>query len=84
MYPNCMPDNMILAQVVLQIFCSQGCFSTKKTTKSEKRDNSVKNLQNFAKSKSGHLQLGHILYAKYHDPSLSALPGILFTRSFMD
>ena len=28
MYPNCMPDIMILAQVVLQIFCSQCCFTT--------------------------------------------------------
>ena len=28
MYPNCVPDIMILAQVVLQIFCSQGCFTT--------------------------------------------------------
>ena len=28
MYLNCMPDIMILAQAVLQIFCSQGCFTT--------------------------------------------------------
>ena len=28
MYPNCVPDIMILAQAVLQVFCSQGCFST--------------------------------------------------------
>ena len=27
MYPNCMPDIMILAQAVLQIFGSQGCFT---------------------------------------------------------
>ena len=27
-YPNCMPDIMILAQAVLLIFYSQGCFST--------------------------------------------------------
>ena len=27
-YPNCMPDIMILAQAVLQKVCSQGCFST--------------------------------------------------------
>ena len=26
MCTNCMPDIMILAQAVLQIFCSQGCF----------------------------------------------------------
>ena len=28
MYPNCVPDIMILAQAVLQLFCLQGCFST--------------------------------------------------------
>ena len=28
MYPNCMPDIMILAQAILRIFCSEGCFST--------------------------------------------------------
>ena len=28
MYPNCRPNIMILAQAVLQIFCSQGCFTT--------------------------------------------------------
>ena len=28
MYPNCVLDIMILAQVVLQVFCSQGCFTT--------------------------------------------------------
>ena len=28
MYPNCMPDIMILPQAVLQIFCSQGGLST--------------------------------------------------------
>ena len=27
MYPNCMPDTMILNQAVLQIFCSQCCFT---------------------------------------------------------
>ena len=27
-YPNCLPDITILAQAVLQIFCSQGCFTT--------------------------------------------------------
>ena len=48
MCPNCMPDIMILAQGVLQIFCSQGCFS-KQNEKSEKGDNSVTYLQNFAK-----------------------------------
>ena len=28
MYPNCMPDIMILAEVFLQILCSHGCFTT--------------------------------------------------------
>ena len=69
MYPNCMPDIMILA-------CSQGCFPTQKMTKSEKGDNSVKYLQNFA-------NFGLILYDKYHDPSSSGSPDILFTWSFM-
>ena len=60
MYQNCMPDVMTLAQAVLQIFCSQGCFTTQndkqkaallhKMTKLEKGDNSVKYLENFAKS----------------------------------
>ena len=50
MYPNCMPDIMILAQVVLQIFCSQGCFSTQNDKVGKGRDNSVKYLENFAKS----------------------------------
>ena len=27
MYPNCMSDIMILAQAVLQVFCSQRCFA---------------------------------------------------------
>ena len=27
MYPNCMHDIMILAQGVIQRFCSQGCFT---------------------------------------------------------
>ena len=33
MYPNCMPGIMILAQVVLQIFYSQGCFTTQNRKK---------------------------------------------------
>ena len=27
MYPICMPDIMILAQAVVLLFCSQGCFT---------------------------------------------------------
>ena len=49
MQPNCMTHNMILAQAVLQIVCSQGRF-TIQNTEVKKRDNSVKYLQNFAKS----------------------------------
>ena len=48
MYPNCMTDIMILAQVVPQIFVHKVAFSHK-TTKTEKGDNSVKYLENFAK-----------------------------------
>ena len=54
-----------------------------KTTKSEKGDNSVKYLQIFPKTYSGHLHLGHNPYAKYHDPSSNGSPDILFTMSFM-
>ena len=49
MYPNDMPDIMILAQVVLQIFCYNDAL-LHKTTKSEKGDHSVKCLEKFAKS----------------------------------
>ena len=28
MYPNCIPNIMILVQTVLQIFCSHGCLTT--------------------------------------------------------
>ena len=51
--------------------------------KSEKGNKSVKYLQNFATSQSGHLYLGHNMYAKYHAPSSSGSPDILFTMSFM-
>ena len=48
--------------------------------KSENGDNSAKCLQNFTKSYSGHLHLGHSLYAKYHDPTSNSYPDILLTR----
>ena len=48
MYPNCMPDIMILPQAVLQLFCLQGFFTTQNDK--EKGVNSVKHLQNLAKS----------------------------------
>ena len=49
MYPNCMPDIMILAQAVPHIFCSQGAL-LHKMPMSEKGDNSVKYVENCAKS----------------------------------
>ena len=51
--------------------------------KSEKRDNSVQYLQNFAKSWSGHQHLAYKLYTKYHDPSSSRYSDIVATKSFM-
>ena len=55
-----MLDITILVQAVLEIFCSQGCF-TIQNAKLGKGDNSAKYLQNFAKSLSGHLHLGYNL-----------------------
>ena len=49
MYPNSMHNIMILAQAVLQIFVHNVAL-LHKMTKSEKGENSVKYLQNFAKS----------------------------------
>ena len=48
MYPNCVPDIMILPQAVLQIFCSQGCFTTQNDV--GKGGNLVQYSENFAKS----------------------------------
>ena len=48
MYQNCIPDIMIIAQWVPQIFCSQGNFTIQ--NKTEKGDNSVKYFENFAKN----------------------------------
>ena len=67
---------MILAQSVLQIFCSQGL----NAVKSEKRNNSVKYSQSFMKSYPGYLHLGHNLYGKYHDLSSSCSLDILPIR----
>ena len=68
MYLNCMSDIMILARTVLQIFVHNVAL-LQKMPMSEKGDNSVNYLRNFAKSTSGHLHIGHNLWAKYHDPS---------------
>ena len=48
--------------------------------KSDKGDNSAKYQQNFAKSESSHLHLGHNLSAKYYDPSTNGSPDILLTK----
>ena len=52
-------NSMTLAQAVLEIFCSQASIGFNE--KIEKGDNSVMDLQNFTKSKSGHLHLEHNL-----------------------
>ena len=46
MYPNCIPDIMILAQAALQIFCSQDCFTTQndKVRKKEIIQSSIKRI----------------------------------------
>ena len=49
----------------------------------EKGNNSAKYLQNFVKSKSGHLNIGHNVRAKFHDSISSGSPDILLTNSFM-
>ena len=49
MYPNCMPEIMILAQVVFQIYFVHKVALLHKMTKSEKGDNSVKYLEKFVK-----------------------------------
>ena len=54
-----------------------------KKPKSEKGNNSTKYLQNFSKSLSGHLHLGHNVHATFYDPISSGSPDILMTRSFM-
>ena len=48
---------------------------------SERRHNSINYLWNEFKIHLGHLQLGHKLCAKYHDPSSSGYSDILFTLS---
>ena len=80
-YPNCMTDIMILAQAVLQIFCSQGplwvkCLSLKRGIIQSNFDRILWKVNH---------DLHHVskLYAWYHDPSSSGSPDILFTRSFM-
>ena len=80
MYFNCMDYVKILAQVVLQIFCSQGLYGL--MPNSEKRNNSVKFLQSFMKSYSGDLHHVSKLCARYYDPSSSGSPDILFTGCF--
>ena len=80
MYPNCMPDIMILAQAVLQIFCSQGCFTIQNV--SLKREIIQSNIYRILPNVNQVIYTLD-LYAKYHDPSSRGSPDILFTRSFM-
>ena len=51
--------------------------------KLEKGHNSINYVWNLFKIYSGHLHLGHNLCAKYHDPSSSGYPDILFTMSLI-
>ena len=51
--------------------------------RSEKGHNSINYVWNLFKIKSSHLCLGHKLSAKYHDPSSSGYPDILFTTPLM-
>ena len=79
---NYMPNIRILAKLVLQIFCSQGCSNTNCLCL-KKGSNSTKNLRNRFKSLSVQLHLRLKLYAKYQDPSQSGSSVILFTRLFL-
>ena len=70
---------MILAQGVLQIFCTQGsicgkCLSLKKGNKSVNIHRIL-----WKVNLTGHLHHVPRLYARYHDPSWSGSPDILFT-----
>ena len=76
MYPNCVPNIMILVQAVLQIFCSQGCFTTQ-NAKSRKREiiqsNSFGILPNVN-------QVIYTLDTICHCPSSSGSRDIMLTR----
>ena len=52
--------------------------------RSKKKDITQSNIYRIFQSWSGHLHLGHNLYAEYHDSSSSDYPDILFTMSLMD
>ena len=54
---NYMPNIRILANVIFEIFCSQGCSYTKCLCL-KKGSNSTKNLRNRFKNQSNHLHLG--------------------------
>ena len=65
MYQIGTPDIMIRVQAVFQLFCSQDCF-TIQNAKSRKREIIQPNI--------------YSRLPKYHDPSSSGSPDILFTR----
>ena len=72
---------IILAQAVLEIFCSEGplwveCLSLKRGIIQSNFDRIL-----WKVNLSGHLHHAPKLYARYHDPSSSSSPDILFTRS---
>ena len=77
-----MPNIRILAKAVLEIFCSQGCSSTKYLCP-KMGNNSSEKIWNMFKSCSVHLNYGLFLYAKYQDPIQSSSLDILFTRLFL-
>ena len=76
-----MSSTVILAQAVLQILCSQDCFTMQDA--SQKRDIIQSNINNKFPSYSGDLNLGYKLYGKYHDPSSGGFPDILFPMPLM-
>ena len=79
MYVNCMPDIMILAQVVLQMFCSQWLrYYT--IHQSQERERIQLNNYRIMQNVNQVITQSHNLYAKYHDPRSSGSPDILFTR----
>ena len=73
----CKPNIMILAQVILKIFCSHSfiCWMPM----SEKGHNSVYFSQNFIKCLSGYLHYVPKLYTWHQDPSSNGSLDILFT-----
>ena len=74
MYSNCMPDVMILAQAVLQIFCSQSCFTIQNAKVIQS------NIYRILPKVKRVIYTLDTMWAKYYNPSSSSPPDILFTR----